>query len=239
MWPASLTAPGFGDLAPRRRSALVTLCGRSWSLTARGIRRSARLLGAELYKLRTRRAECSVHVPWVQIRSETVPVGPNCWPFCKDDKNDGTMTIAKDHDSCTEAVRDAATRFRAAFEQGGLRLHSLVNFPKGSCGDASEMLGQYLSDSDLGTWSYRSGTQSDLFATHAWVERNDMIVDITADQFADISEPVIVTADRTWHDTRFPSGPSRNSTFALLPCARVPVFRCHGDRGQGPVGGPA
>ena len=73
------------------------------------------------------------------------------------------------------------------------------------------MLGQYLSDSGLGTWSYRSGTQSVLFATHAWVERNDMIVDITADQFADISEPVIVTADRTWHDTRFPSGPSRKA----------------------------
>lgn len=29
-----------GDLAPRRRSALVTLCCRSWSLIARGIRRS-------------------------------------------------------------------------------------------------------------------------------------------------------------------------------------------------------
>ncbi len=49
MWPAILTAPGFGDLAPRRRSALVTLCCRSWSLTAPGIRRSVRkrLLGAE------------------------------------------------------------------------------------------------------------------------------------------------------------------------------------------------
>ena len=43
MWPARLTAPGFGDLAPRRRSALVTLCCRSWSLIARGIRRSAPL----------------------------------------------------------------------------------------------------------------------------------------------------------------------------------------------------
>jgi hypothetical protein len=35
MWSASLTAPGFGDLAPRRGSALVTLCCRSWSLIAR------------------------------------------------------------------------------------------------------------------------------------------------------------------------------------------------------------
>jgi hypothetical protein len=38
---ASPTAPGFGDLAPRPGSALVTLCCRPWSLIARGIRRSA------------------------------------------------------------------------------------------------------------------------------------------------------------------------------------------------------
>lgn len=108
-------------------------------------------------------------------------------------------------------VRDAATRFRTALEQGGLGLHSLRNFPIGSCGDTSEMLGQYLSDSGLGTWSYRCGIERDLFVSHAWVERCGLIVDITADQFADISERVIVTTDRTWHDARFPSGPSRKT----------------------------
>jgi hypothetical protein len=40
MWPASLTSPGFGDLPPGRRSALVALCYRPWPLIARGIRRS-------------------------------------------------------------------------------------------------------------------------------------------------------------------------------------------------------
>jgi hypothetical protein len=46
MWPASLTAPGSGHLAPRRRSALVTPCCRSWSLITRGIRRSGRVVVA-------------------------------------------------------------------------------------------------------------------------------------------------------------------------------------------------
>lgn len=103
-------------------------------------------------------------------------------------------------------VQDTATRLRTALEQGGLRLRSLRNFPKGSCGDTSEMLGQYLSDSGLGTWSYRCGIERDLFVSHARVERSGLIVDITADQFAYISERVIATTDRTWHDARFSSG---------------------------------
>lgn len=118
------------------------------------------------------------------------------------------MTIASDHDSYVEAVRDAARRFRAALEQGGLRLCSLADFPNGSCGDTSELLGQYLSDSGLGVWSYRNGTQLDPFFSHAWVERDGLIVDITADQFPDMPEPVPLTTDRSWHDARFPSGRS-------------------------------
>jgi hypothetical protein len=118
------------------------------------------------------------------------------------------VITTSDDGSYAKAVRDAATRFRTALEQGSLRLRSLADFPNGSCGDASELLGQYLSDSGLGTWSYRSGTQSDPFLTHAWVERNGLIVDITADQFPDISEPVLLTTGRTWHDACFPSGPS-------------------------------
>jgi len=39
---ASLTAPGSGDLARGCRAASVTLCRRSWSLIARGIRQYAR-----------------------------------------------------------------------------------------------------------------------------------------------------------------------------------------------------
>lgn len=36
-------------------------------------------------------------------------------------------------------------------------------------------------------------------STHAWVEANDIIIDITADQFG--QPAVIVTRERTWHDT--------------------------------------
>jgi hypothetical protein len=102
-------------------------------------------------------------------------------------------------------VRDAATRFRRALEDGELETVTLAKFPKGACGDASELLGQYLTDIGLGQWSYRRG--NDESRTHAWIERDDVIVDITGDQFDDVSEPVTVTTDHSWHDRRFPSSP--------------------------------
>lgn len=107
------------------------------------------------------------------------------------------------------AARDAATRFRAALEQGGLRLVSLRDFPHGACGDVSELLGQYLADSGLGTWSYASGIRSEPFWSHAWVERDGWLLDITADQFPDVAPPVLLTDDRTWHQRQFPGGAVR------------------------------
>ena len=41
-------------------------------------------------------------------------------------------------------------------------------------------------------------------ATHAWIDQGGLIVDITADQFDDIDDAVIVTFDRSWYDRRFP-----------------------------------
>jgi hypothetical protein len=115
----------------------------------------------------------------------------------------------RDGSQLIETVRDAATRFRTALEQGGLSLPSLSAFPNGSCGDVSELLGQYFSDSGLGSWDLRSAMTSDLSCSHAWLEQDDLIVDITANQFSDMSEPVLVTKDRTWHNTRFPTGSGR------------------------------
>lgn len=56
----------------------------------------------------------------------------------------------------SSASYSAASRFRVALEEGGLTLASLADFPNGSCGDANEMLGQYLYDSGLGLWIDRS-----------------------------------------------------------------------------------
>jgi hypothetical protein len=61
------------------------------------------------------------------------------------------------------------------------------------------LLGQYLVDSGLGEWTYCSGVLPDSGNTHAWLEQDGVLVDITADQFSDVDSPVIVTVDSKWH----------------------------------------
>lgn len=98
------------------------------------------------------------------------------------------------------SVRRAAERFRRALEQQRVHLRSetLKVFPRGACGDASLLLGQYLHDIGLGDWTYQHGWREN--GSHAWIERDGLIIDITADQFHGVSEAVLVTRERAWHD---------------------------------------
>jgi hypothetical protein len=72
------------------------------------------------------------------------------------------------------------------------------SFPRGSCGPVSELLGRYLVDAmhlDAGyVCAERPGDGS-----HAWIEVDGIIIDITADQFG--QPPVIVAVHSPWHDT--------------------------------------
>jgi hypothetical protein len=97
-------------------------------------------------------------------------------------------------------VRLAAARFRNAIERCPRNdLPTLRSFPRGSCGDASILLGEYLHQAGHGQWDYVAGERELDLHSHAWLEHDEMIVDITADQFDDVTEPVIVTSDRSWH----------------------------------------
>jgi hypothetical protein len=82
-----------------------------------------------------------------------------------------------------DAIREAATRFRLAIEtteksrlSAGFRL-----FPWGACGDASVLLGKFLKDQGLGDFTLVIGRSAD--NQHAWLEQDNVVVDITADQF--------------------------------------------------------
>jgi hypothetical protein len=94
----------------------------------------------------------------------------------------------------------AASRFRNAIVRCPRDdLRSLRDFPRGSCGDASVLLGEYLHQTGHGQWDYVAGEREPDLHSHAWLEQDGLIVDITADQFDDVDEPVIVTSDRSWH----------------------------------------
>jgi len=74
-------------------------------------------------------------------------------------------------------------------------------FPKGCCGHTSVLLALYLQDIGLTDVSYVFGGRRgfNVEDAHAWVEVGDVIVDITADQFSDNPNPLVITEERSWH----------------------------------------
>ncbi len=103
-----------------------------------------------------------------------------------------------------EKIKESASLFRLALEQCHADLSiSFSEFPSGSCGDTSELLGAFLNDNGLGKFDYvcaEFGNMSDNnWGTHAWLEQGDLVIDITADQFDFISEKIIVCNNSYWH----------------------------------------
>jgi hypothetical protein len=103
-------------------------------------------------------------------------------------------------------VRVAAEDIRRAFE--ALPASSLpgrfpimfANFPGGACGDASLILAMYL-DKEFGLGEFECVRGDRGSKSHAWLQRENLFVDITADQFEDAPGAVIVEFDSKWHQT--------------------------------------
>lgn len=75
-------------------------------------------------------------------------------------------------------------------------------FPSGACGDTSLVLGQVLDDHGIGGFEYVCGYKykdDGTSSSHAWLQKGPLIVDITADQFPEVLDAVIVSADSAWH----------------------------------------
>jgi hypothetical protein len=103
-------------------------------------------------------------------------------------------------------VTALAARFRHAIEQSDQRRlpPGFDGFPAGCCGDAALFLGTFFKEQGFGTFTYVCGLRGEGADqhSHAWFEAPDgVIIDITADQFPEITEPVIVTAHSDWHNT--------------------------------------
>ncbi|AFV05408.1 hypothetical protein [Dehalobacter sp. CF] len=96
-------------------------------------------------------------------------------------------------------LKELCSQFRNAIIIYGIKKLpiSFHAFPMGSCGDTSLLLGKYLDEMELGQFNYvcgQLGRQS-----HAWLEKDGIIVDITADQFDDATEEIIVTDNNDFH----------------------------------------
>jgi hypothetical protein len=109
-------------------------------------------------------------------------------------------------------LRAVAERVRRAIEKipPGQRGSSLRLFPSGTCGDASLLLGAFLADQGVAGFEYvcgeRGSKQEDTWTSHAWLRRGPLVIDITADQFADAPAAVIVESPSVWHEESFRIG---------------------------------
>lgn len=97
--------------------------------------------------------------------------------------------------------------FRAAIESIRIenRPPEFKEFPAGACGDATLLLGTYFSDCGILGFEYVSGERGvkaeNTWHTHAWLQKENCIIDITADQFPEVTESVIVCENSSWHKT--------------------------------------
>jgi hypothetical protein len=91
------------------------------------------------------------------------------------------------------ALEEIIIKFRKALEKPHVKESYIGfrHFPRGSCSDSSDLLGHYLTDNGLGRFDLVSGENAN-GQTHAWLENNEYIIDITADQFENKSEKVII-----------------------------------------------
>ncbi|WP_141505724.1 hypothetical protein [Paenibacillus luteus] len=97
-------------------------------------------------------------------------------------------------------IKTISNHFRDAFENMSIEFFPdssfFSRFPSGCCGDSSHLLAKYFKDSGLSPY-YVCGWKGS--QSHAWIQVDNLIIDITADQFDDVSDRVILTEYSVWH----------------------------------------
>jgi hypothetical protein len=97
--------------------------------------------------------------------------------------------------SDVEKLYVEAFTFRKAIES--LRREQLDlsfrDFPAGCCGNTSLLLGAYFSLNGLGDFDYVCGMRGR--QSHAWLEKDGIIVDITSDQFKEGTKVYVGTVN--------------------------------------------
>ena len=113
-------------------------------------------------------------------------------------------------------VTARATEMRHALELlcNGDKKSPIRQFPEGCAISASLLLGAWFTDLGIDGFDLVAGCRpSDDdgdWVTHHWLSRGDLVVDITADQFADSPIIPIVGVDSIWHESFTPTGLERS-----------------------------
>ena len=106
-----------------------------------------------------------------------------------------------------EEIKAIATSVRTAFESIPTAQFSsntslgLSDFPRGCCGDASKILAVIIEDESGCVCNYVCARNNNC-KSHAWLELDRILIDITADQFNTDSltlPSVLITHSSPWH----------------------------------------
>jgi hypothetical protein len=98
-----------------------------------------------------------------------------------------------------QQIREHAERFRRCLEELQPQLGvSFERFPYRSCGDSSNLLGEWLTEQGVSGLEYVCG-EFDHEKSHAWLELDGLIIDITPDLFEAGPGPVYVGESQSFH----------------------------------------
>lgn len=70
-------------------------------------------------------------------------------------------------------------------------------FPTGTCGDISDILAEHLYQNGIENVTYVCGRSNG--GIHAWLEVDGTAIDVTADQFEDMEDKVLIQSPEVWH----------------------------------------
>lgn len=106
-----------------------------------------------------------------------------------------------------QQLRQLATTFRGAIEESKDEFpdslkRKFESFPKDVCFHASALLAEYFLEKGVPDVYFvvNGRLDGDPEKSHAWIEIGTVIVDITASQFPDIFENVMIKENRTFHE---------------------------------------
>lgn len=120
----------------------------------------------------------------------------------------------------TEKIRALGRYFKNAILRvpPHLLALNLQRFPHGACGDTSRLFGAYLKEVGIEGFSYVIGYRGNVHehteGSHAWLQRGNLIVDLTADQFPDAPVGFVAEENSSWH-AAFRRGTPTPSKFQL------------------------
>ena len=126
-------------------------------------------------------------------------------------------------------MKDEIIKFREILDQMNWSSMPIQfqNFPSGTCGDISDILAEYLYSLGIKPIQYVCGMRGD--ASHAWLEIDGLAVDITADQFEEISDKVLIQPPNIWH-SKYEIESTRKAGYSHFTGPAVAdLIRVHGE----------